>query len=391
MTGTTKSKAALGGWIAVTAVAVLYGPMAIEYMWRFFDPDAPGLWDRTFAAVVDRETAYGPGSIHAVSSDEYADNRLTMLLHTTTGGVAIVLFAAQFSARVRRNIARHRIIGRVAVGLALVGMAGAALHLLVVGPDGTFDGPAFHVQLWALALGTAAGTALGLLAAMRRQIAMHQALMAYAFALLLTAPLLRVGYLVLGVAWPDSTQLETNLAGAAFLGVWAPFGAFLAARSQDHRRRRDPAVAPLPGLRLDGGVVLAGAAGTAVLVRRYGATFDGFDRVTATGLIGAAAALVVLLVNLLAARRSGALLAAEEWRVMLLGLVAALPAAVGMWALLDLPFTSVDAWFATLLTAPPTTLSVAFLVVVRRRRTARRPVRRAAPPDGEPAQVLLGT
>lgn len=387
MASTTRTKAALGGWIAVTALAVLYGPMAIEYTWRFFDPDAPGLWDRTFAAVVDHDTAYGPGSIHEVSGAEYADNRLTMLFHTTTGGVAIILFAAQFSARLRRNLARHRIIGRVAVALALVGMAGAALHLLVVGPDGTFDGPAFHVQLWALALGTAAGTTLGLLAATRRQIAMHQALMAYAFALLLTAPMLRVGYLLLGRAWPDSTQLETNLAGAAFLGVWAPLGAFLAARSQDHRRRRDPAVTALPGPRLDQWMALAGAVGAIVLVRRYGATFDGFDRVTATGLVAATAALAVLLANLVAARRSGALLAAEEWRVMLLGLAAALPGAAVMWALLDLPFTSADAWFGTLLTAPPTTLSVAFLVIVWRRRT----IRRSASRDGEPAQVLLET
>lgn len=387
MTRSTTSKAALGSWIAIAALAVLYGPMAIEYTWRFFDPDAPGLWDRTFATVVDQETAYGAGSIHEVSSDEYADNRLTMLFHTTTGGVAIVLFAAQFSARLRRNIARHRVVGRVAAGLALVGMAGAALHLLVVGPDGTFDGPAFHVQLWALAFGTAGGTTLGLLAAMRRQIRMHQALMAYAFALLLTAPLLRVGYLVLGVAWPDSTQLETNLAGAAFLGVWAPLGAFLAARSQDHRRRQDPELAALPGRLLDIGVCLAAVVTAPLVLGRFVDTFDGADRVTVTGLVGAASALGVLAANLVGSRRAGAMVAAEEWRVMLLALVASVPTGAAMWALLDLPFTTADAYYGTLLTAPPLALSVGFLVVVWRRRT----IRRGASPTDAPTQVLLGT
>lgn len=375
------------GWGAITALAVLYGPMAVEFTWRFFDPDAPGLWDRTFAAVVDRPEAYGPDSIHAVSGDEYADNRLTMLFHTTTGGIAIVLFAAQFSARLRRNLARHRLIGRLAAGLALVGMAGAAAYLVAVGPDDTYDGPAFHVQLWALAFGTATGTVLGVAAARRRQIAQHQALMAYAFALLLTAPLLRVGYLVLGNAWPDTTQLETNLAGAAFLSTWAPFGAFLAARAQDRRRRRDPAIPALPGRRLDLAVLVLAAAAAPALATRYAGELDGLDRVTTTGLVGLVVALAVAVANLAGARRAGAEVAAEEWRVVVLGLVSSAPTALVVWALLDLPFTTADAWFATLLTAPAIAVSLAFLLVVWRRR--RIPGRTAqADRDGLPAPAL---
>lgn len=375
------------GWGAITALAVLYGPMAVEFTWRFFDPGAPGLWDRTFAAVVDHSEAYGPDSIHAVSGDEYADNRLTMLFHTTTGGIAIVLFAAQFSARLRRNLARHRLIGRVAAGLALVGMAGAAAYLVAVGPDDTYDGPAFHVQLWALAFGTATGTVLGVAAARRRQIAQHQALMAYAFALLLTAPLLRVGYLVLGNAWPDTTQLETNLAGAAFLSTWAPFGAFLAARAQDRRRRRDPAIPALPGRRLDLAVLVLAAAAAPALATRYAGELDGLDRVTTTGLVGLVVALAVAVANLAGARRAGAEVAAEEWRVVVLGLVSSAPTALVVWALLDLPFTTADAWFATLLTAPAIAVSLAFLLVVWRRR--RIPGRTAqADRDGLPAPAL---
>lgn len=380
-------RASVVGWGAITALAVLYGPMAVEFTWRFFDPGAPGLWDRTFAAVVDHSEAYGPDSIHAVSGDEYADNRLTMLFHTTTGGIAIVLFAAQFSARLRRNLARHRLIGRVAAGLALVGMAGAAAYLVAVGPDDTYDGPAFHVQLWALAFGTATGTVLGVAAARRRQIAQHQALMAYAFALLLTAPLLRVGYLVLGNAWPDTTQLETNLAGAAFLSTWAPFGAFLAARAQDRRRRRDPAIPALPGRRLDLAVLVLAAAAAPALATRYAGELDGLDRVTTTGLVGLVVALAVAVANLAGARRAGAEVAAEEWRVVVLGLVSSAPTALLVWALLDLPFTTADAWFATLLTAPAIAVSLAFLLVVWRRR--RIPGRTAqADRDGLPAPAL---
>lgn len=373
------------GWVAITALAVLYGPMAVEFTWRFFDPGAPGLWDHTFAAVVDHDEAYGPGSIHTVSGGEYADNRLTMLFHTTTGGIAIVLFAVQFSARLRRNLARHRVIGRVAAGLALVGMAGAAVYLLAVGPDRTYDGPAFHVQLWALAFGTATATVLGVAAARRHQLAMHQALMAYAFALLLTAPLLRVGYLVLGNAWPDTTQLETNLAGAAFLSTWAPVGAFLAARAQDRRRRRDPAIPALPGRRLDLSVLVLAAAAAPVVVVRYDEELDGLDRVTTTGLVGLAAALAIAVVNLVGARRAGAEVAAEEWRVASLGLVSTVPTALVVWGLLDLPFATVDAWFATLLTAPAIAVSLGFLLVVWRRRKVRGSQAQVAPAPVLPA------
>lgn len=377
----------MAGWIAITALAVIYGPMAVEFTWRLFDPDAPGLWDHTFAAVVDHDEAYGPGSIHTVSGDEYADNRLTMLFHTTTGGIAILLFAAQFSARLRRNLARHRVIGRVAAGLALVGMAGAAAYLLAVGPADTYDGPAFHVQLWALAFGTATGTVLGVAAARRRQIAMHQALMAYAFALLLTAPLLRVGYLVLGNAWPDTTQLETNLAGAAFLSTWAPFGAFLAARAQDGRRRRDPAIPALPG-RLDLAVLLLAAATAPVLAVRCAGALDGLDRGTTTGLVGLLAALAIAVANLAGARRAGAEAAAEEWRVVSLALVSTAPTALLVWTLLDLPFSTVDAWFGTLLTAPAIAISLGFLLVVWRRRRVPRRSEQVDPASGLPATAL---
>ncbi len=375
MSTTARKRASLIGWGAITALAVLYGPMAIEYMWRFFNPDAPQLWNHTLGAVVDHEEAYGPGSIEAEQVVVYTQNRYILLFHTTAGGIAIVLFAAQFSARVRRNLARHRLIGRFAASIALVGMAGAMAFLLAVGPEGTYDGAAFYLQLWALALGTTIGVTLGIAAAVKRQIAMHQALMAYAFALLLTAPLLRVFYLFLGNLWPETTQLETNFAGAAFLATWAPLGAFLAARALDARQRRTAAIGPLPGRVLDLGVLAAAVVGAVVLAWRYSAAFDGLDRVTTTGLVGTFAGLSIAATNHLASRRAGNDLAAEEWRVIGLALMAGAPTGVVLWALYDLPFTTYDAYVGMLLTAPALALSVGFLVVVWRRRVVRRTTR----------------
>ncbi|MBC6450247.1 DUF2306 domain-containing protein [Actinokineospora xionganensis] len=356
-------------WAAVAAVCVIYAPMAIEYTWRLFNPSAPGLWDRVFAGAVGDEQALGAGSIHHEQADAYAENRVLLLFHTTAGGIAILIFAAQFSARFRRNLRRHRVLGRVGVTLALVGMLGAFGYLLAVGPEHTFDGPAFYLQLWALALGTLIGVIGGFATALRRQIAMHRSLMAYAFALLLTAPLLRIEYVLLGVLWSGTTQVETNLAGGATLATLAPLGAILASRAMAGRDRRSPTVRPLPGRNLDRAVGIAALATLPLLVLRYTETFDGTDRITIAGMCTMLAGLAAAATNAAAARKAGKDVAAEEWRVHTLAFVASVPAMLLLWLAYDAPFTTGEAFFGALLTAPAVTLSMGLLLVVWRRRT----------------------
>ncbi|NYJ01726.1 uncharacterized membrane protein YozB (DUF420 family) [Nocardioides thalensis] len=359
-------------WAAIAALCLLYGPMAIEYTWRLFNPDSPGLWDHTYAAIVDHDEAYGASSVHGQQEATYEANRLTLLFHTTAGGIAIMLFAAQFSARFRRDLGRHRNVGRVAGGLVLTTAVGSFLYLLSAGPEDTFDGPAFYVQLWALGIGAFASTALGIAAARKRQITMHQPLMALAFSMLLTAPLLRVGYLILGNTWPDSTQLETNLAGAAILATWAPFGAFLAARTMPVAARRHPDVRPWSGRVA---TIIAGTSAlvaTVVLVARAGAELDGLERVAGCSLAGWLAALAVALTRLAGAEHAS--VGAEEWRSMVVGLLAGVPGVVLLWSIYDLPFTSAEALVGALLTAPAITIVLALLHVIWRRR---RPARQA--------------
>ena len=369
-------------------ICVVYGPMAIEYTWRLFDPDAPQLWNRTFSAAVGHDQALGAGSIHADKQQEYVDNRVTMLLHTSVGGLAIVIFAAQFSARFRRNLRRHRILGRVGAGLALTGMVFAAAYLLAVGPAGTFDGPAFYVQLWALAGGTAEATVLGLWAAVRRQIAMHQSLMSLAFALLLTAPLLRVEYLLLGLAWPDATQLETNPAGAAVLATWAPLGAILASRSLAGSDRRRSALRPLPGPALELAVGAIALGSVPVLVSLHAAAFDGVSRITTTGLAALAVGWALIVINRVASHRAGRAVAAEEWRIHSLTTTLSLPTLLAYWLVLDVPFSRAESFYGALLVASATTLTLGLLVVIWRRRRPGRPTatatRNVAPAEEAP-------
>jgi uncharacterized membrane protein YozB (DUF420 family) len=361
------------GWLLVATTVLLYAPMAAEFMARFFG-GGPQLWDHAFTTVVGRDRALGPGSIHFEQHDVYERYRWVLLTHTSLAAIAIVLAVFQFTARSRVRLGVHRWIGRVQVTLTLVAMAGAMTYLVAVGPHRTFDGPAFYLQLWALAIGTALATALGWAAIRRGHQTSHRVLMAFAFALLCTAPFLRVLYLVLGAAWPDATQEVTNLAGGTVEAVWAPMAAVLASRMVPAARKREH-LAPLPGPWLDRVVVAAGAVSLAALVAAYVDVFDGLDRVTLTAAI--AVGLGVLLTQL-NHRAAGDPVAREEWRIHALAMLASAPTTLVLWGIYMLAFTTEESFYGALLTGPAVPLAAGLVLVAwRRRRPARVPAQDA--------------
>lgn len=358
---------ATAAWIAIATVVLVYAPMAFEYTARLFG-GGPELWDHTFSAAVGSEHALGAGSIHHEQQHVYTEYRWVLLTHTTLGAVAIALAVFQLSKRSRRRPGVHRITGRIQATLALVAMLGAMAYLVLVGPRDTFDGPAFHLQLWALAIGTLGGTVLGVAAARRGQIAMHRVLMTYAFALLCTAPFLRVLYLVLGAAWPGVTQEVTNLAGGCIEAVWAPMAAVLASRTFATSPRREHLRA-LPGRVLESSLVIAAMLGGAALVAGYLAAFDGIDRVTVSALVAWVLGLALTAVN---HRAGDDAVAREEWRIHRAAILAGVPITVALWGAYGLAFTAEEAFFGALLTGPAAALTGGlFLVAWRRRRPAR--------------------
>ncbi|HSX65909.1 DUF2306 domain-containing protein [Nocardioides sp.] len=373
-------------------IVVLYAPMAIEYMWRFFDADAPELWNHAYAGVVGDAQAYGDGSVYVTRHAEYAEHRGVLLLHTTTGGLAIIGFLAQFSARLRRNRQLHRIVGRITAALVVVSMSGSYAYLLLVGPDGIFDGPGFYLQLWGLATGSLVGTLLAVWAIRAREVLVHQTLMAYAFALLLTAPLLRGLYVVFGLAWADATQELTHLAGSALLATAAPFGAVLASRSFDHRDRTGKSASKTSasaGWRIDAWFAAAAISALVLLAARYRATFDGLDRVTTVSVTAIAIGLALALGSRFSAVRQARSYAAAEWRIHVRAMLAAIPAYLVLWMLYDVPFAAADAFNGAALTAPGMTLSLGlFLVAWRRRRRAGRSPSRSV--DADQTGALVG-
>jgi uncharacterized membrane protein len=358
-------------WFAIATVVLLYAPMAFEFTARLFG-GGPQLWDTTFAAAVGSERALGPGSIHHEQHAVYSEHRWIMLTHTTLGALAIALAVFQLTNRSRKRPAVHRITGRVQASLAVVAMIGAIAYLVLVGPEDTYDGPAFYLQLWALAIATLLGTVLGVAAARSGQISTHRVLMTYAFAMLCTAPFLRLLYIVLGIAWPDATQEVTNLAGGAIEAVWAPMAAILASRTFPTSRRRGH-LTPLPGRSLEAFLAVAGLLGGAALIAGHLRAFDHLDRVTVTALVAWLLAVVLVWVNHRAAEAADPadpadVVAAEEWRIHRAAMAASLPITALLWGAYRLPFTIEEAYFGALLTGPAVALSLGLVLVAWRRR-----------------------
>jgi hypothetical protein len=203
-----------GLWLGLAVVVIWFFPLALTYTVPDFTT-LPHSWeDQLLAAVLGVDFAYGPGSgltgTPAVLTALIA--KVWLVLHTAVGAAAIVLGILQFSTRLRdRHRGVHRMIGMGYVCCALVSVAGAAALLLRTPLAATFSGPSYGLWLWLLAVLTAVGTIAAPLAARRRSFLAHQALAAYSFALLMSAPLLRLGWIAVGVFWHASKE-ELNRA-----------------------------------------------------------------------------------------------------------------------------------------------------------------------------------
>jgi uncharacterized membrane protein len=358
MTQTRTHVAGRIAWIAVAVWVLVYAPMAAEFMGRYFF-HSPELWDHTFADISGHQQAYGPATIHTVQMERYRDNASVMVAHTMLGATVIALSVFQLSRLSRRKLNVHRWLGRGLVGGATVAMLAAMAFLLAVGPAGTYDGPAFNLQLWGLALGTLAGAWIGFYAIRKRQVATHRVMMLYMFALLCTAPFLRLGYLLFPLLWNDTTQAESNLVGAALLGFMAPSAVIVAARfvpSPGRLTDRDSAVPRRA--EISAGAV--GALGAFALGWAYIGTFHTVDRITACWVTAALLLCCVAVRNRL---KTSTVTGRRDWSIYLMSIELALPLTAALWAGYRLAYSQEASYYGALLTGPPVTISLAVLAM----------------------------
>jgi hypothetical protein len=195
----------------------LYGVMIAEYMLKYFYPSAPRLWDTFSAWVSSRSWSGGKGSVSAYRDLDYLQNRVWMLLHTIGGALCVLLGPWQFSRRLRtRRPNLHRKMGYTYFAAGFVSILGACGFLINVPIRNVQIDTAFYWALWGLLGLQVPAMAAALWAAIRRQFALHQNLMALSLTLFATAPVMRTLWFILGGATTLS-QSQANYASAMFL------------------------------------------------------------------------------------------------------------------------------------------------------------------------------
>jgi hypothetical protein len=204
-------------WILAVGVMALYGVLVAEYTLKYFYPSAPRLWDTFSASISSRAWSLGKGSVAAYRNLDYLHNRVWMLLHTAGGALCVLLGPWQFSRRLRtRNPGLHRKMGYTYFVAGFVSIVGACGFLINVPIRDVQKDTAFYWALWGLLALETPTMAVALWAAIRRQFALHQNLMALSLTLFATAPVMRSLWFILG-GFTTLSQGQANYASAMFL------------------------------------------------------------------------------------------------------------------------------------------------------------------------------
>lgn len=253
--GTVAEKTAAPAWLArlrggaalvLVLVFAFYGFLAIEEAWtarKFMQSDnhavlvalrdaadagadvrhdgseeaaAMPLWMKLMADNTKASFSYGSDSLMQTAI-YYAEmpilNRFTLSFHMLLGGICMVLGGSQFWPGFRRRYPKlHRVFGMVFVATAQTAMILSMIYLVRTPVADTYAQLTFHVGLWFLAIGVTLALWMAMYHVKKRQIGQHQAWMGIAYGFLLTAPLLRYDWTLVGMMFPGISMNEANYA-----------------------------------------------------------------------------------------------------------------------------------------------------------------------------------
>jgi Predicted membrane protein (DUF2306) len=370
----------LVAWVAIGIVCLIYGPMAIEYMAQYFNPNAPELYLRSISAVISLNPASQVGSLVHHQVQTYVNSRSIMLVHTAAAGLALFLGMLQFSARVRRNWpVLHRLSGRLMLIIVAASMILALAFLFRTGSAATTSGPPFFNILLIFAICVLASGTLGFVAIKQRQIGLHRAFMTYMFAMLLTAPIIRVVVISLLVGVSDESFDADFMIGAAVAGPLAVFGAAMALRYFGDR-----------GIALGSSIVdhpaivrgswVAGAIGIVVAIV-VGAKLVGRVDLPIGAACAVTLALLLACVALrLRCRARGNGDAARDWEILESSIVATPVVCLGLWAIYSLFWPAEMAFYCAVLASPVVAISLGYFpIALLRRKSAGKAPRTLGP------------
>jgi len=176
--------------------------------------EAYPLWNNLTAMVTGTYFGFGSNGnsdpVRYYTSMEPVEKSV-LSLHMVLGGAVLILGMFQFTPSFRKKHRKaHRVIGGVYI-IALFVMCFAAIyHMVHTGIENTYQGFAFHIQLWFLAISTIIAQVLAIVFIKKRNFPLHLGFQVYTFAAFLNAPIQRYDWAVLGWIYPHLTQGEVN-------------------------------------------------------------------------------------------------------------------------------------------------------------------------------------
>jgi hypothetical protein len=227
----------------VGAAACAFFAVTAAFFTLCLSSDVPDLWARVQAALTSDAYTLGPDSSQ-ITRPIYSRQITGVAVHTIGGAIAMLAAMTQFAPFIRRRMPKvHRITGALVVFFVLASMF-ASLWVLGSHPlSSSFSGAVFAIGLASLAGSTLLAVGLAVAAVCARDYRTHMGWMALMFAFLLTAPTLRLEWVVYG--WLSGlTMVEANLAIVVYVSCrrrsssW-PFGCGASASRTSARCRRN--------------------------------------------------------------------------------------------------------------------------------------------------------
>jgi uncharacterized membrane protein len=162
-------------WAALLVFASFNGLMAFQYFFAILNGTVPW-WIQVQAWFVSDAFSLGRNSVHETQHALYMANNTALLVHATTGAIALASGVVQFSRTIQtRYTAMHRLLGRIYMVSVLASMAGGIGYLSSVSLWQVYSGPHFAIGLWALDLMVILTAVLAYAAIRGRNIAAHRA------------------------------------------------------------------------------------------------------------------------------------------------------------------------------------------------------------------------
>lgn len=194
-------------------VAALFGLASLAYPLNMLQGQWP-LVSRLMAALVSPEFVMGNAQAMQQAIHNYTRGFLGISAHTALGGLALSACTLQFIPSLRRRHPRvHRAAGMVAIASTVGAMVGAMAYLWITPATDTVSGAAFAAALWLQAVTTLLALGLAVASIRRREVRAHMGWMALMMASLMTAPMLRIGDVIVGWLLPlNLTQTTAGLA-----------------------------------------------------------------------------------------------------------------------------------------------------------------------------------